>query len=135
MEVLASYKKKFRVYGAVYDNILINIVRSLSLGISYGIVETYVPLEQIPVYRIIYIFMLVFPFISRNIYLWIGDAVLCMFIQDLTYWLYIGQKPVQWAWYYPVIDHFPLLYPIAIIIVVFCYYKAYREGYRFLKTT
>jgi len=123
---VCGFKKKFKVYGAVYDNIIINIIRALSLGVSYGIVETYVPLEQIPVYRIIYIFMLTFPFISKNIYLWIGDAVLCMFIQDVTYWAYLHEIPGQWAWYYPVVDSFPLLYPIAVVIVVLAYWRAFQ---------
>jgi hypothetical protein len=115
---------RFKVYGAVYDNILINIVRALSLGITYGIIETYVPSNQIPVYRILYILMLSLPFISRNLWLWLGDAVLCMFVQDVTYWLYIGEKPWQWAWYYPVVDSFPLLYPIAVIVVILAYWRA-----------
>jgi len=117
---------RFKVYGAVYDNILINIVRALSLGITYGIIETYVPGNQIPIYRVLYILMLSLPFISRNLWLWLGDAVLCMFVQDMTYWVYIGEKPYQWAWYYPVVDGLPLLYVPAVIIVIVAYWRAYR---------
>jgi len=43
----------------------------------------------------------------------------------VTYWVYINQKPYQWAWYYPVVDGLPLLYPIAIIIVIVAYWKSY----------
>jgi hypothetical protein len=117
---------KFKVYGAVYDNILINIARALSLGVTYGIIETYVPLNQIPVYRILYILMLSLPFISRNLWLWIGDATLCMLVQDITYWVYINQKPWQWSWYYPVVYGVPLLYPFAVAIIILAYRRAFN---------
>jgi hypothetical protein len=50
-----------------------------------------------------------------------------MFIQDVTYWVYIGKEPVQWSWYYPVVDSFPLLYPVAVIIVILAYMKSPRN--------
>ena len=111
-------------HGAIRNNLLINIVRALSLGISYGIVETYVPIEQIPVYRVIYIVMLSLPFISVNYFVWLGDAVLCMLVQDMTYWAYLHEIPGQWAWYYFVYHGIPLLYPVGIIIIILSYWKA-----------
>ena len=111
-------------HGAIRNNLLINIVRALSLGISYGIVETYVPIEQIPVYRVIYIVMLSLPFISVNYFVWLGDAVLCMLVQDMTYWAYLHEIPGQWAWYYFVYHGIPLLYPAGIIIIILSYWKA-----------
>jgi len=111
-------------HGAIRNNLLINIVRALSLGISYGIVETYVPIEQIPVYRVIYIVMLSLPFISVNYFVWLGDAVLCMLVQDITYWTYLHEIPGQWAWYYFVYHGIPLLYPAGIIIIILSYWKA-----------
>jgi len=111
-------------HGAIRNNLLINIVRALSLGISYGIVETYVPIEQIPVYRVIYIVMLSLPFISVNYFVWLGDAVLCMLVQDITYWAYLHEIPGQWAWYYFVYHGIPLLYPVGIIIIILSYWKA-----------
>jgi len=111
-------------HGAIRNNLLINIVRALSLGISYGIVETYVPIEQIPIYRVIYIVMLSLPFISVNYFVWLGDAVLCMLVQDITYWAYLHEIPGQWTWYYPVVYGIPLLYPAGIIIIILSYWKA-----------
>ena len=111
-------------HGAIKNNLLINIVRALSLGISYGIIETYVPIEQIPVYRIIYVVMLSLPFISVNYFVWLGDAVLCMLVQDITYWAYLHEIPGQWAWYYFVYHGIPLLYPAGIIIIILSYLKA-----------
>ena len=115
---------RIHVHGAIRNNLLINIVRALSLGISYGIVETYVPIEQIPVYRVIYIVMLSLPFISYNYFVWLGDAVLCMLVQDITYWAYLHEIPGQWAWYYFVYHGIPLLYPVGIIIIILSYWKA-----------
>ena len=115
---------RIHVHGAIRNNLLINIVRALSLGISYGIVETYVPIEQIPVYRVIYIVMLSLPFISVNYFVWLGDAVLCMLVQDMTYWAYLHEIPGQWAWYYFVYHGIPLLYPVGIIIIILSYWKA-----------
>jgi len=115
---------RIHVHGAIRNNLLINIVRALSLGISYGIIETYVPIEQIPVYRIIYVVMLSLPFISVNYFVWLGDAVLCMLVQDITYWAYLHEIPGQWAWYYFVYHGIPLLYPAGIIIIILSYWKA-----------
>ena len=115
---------RIHVHGAIRNNLLINIVRALSLGISYGIVETYVPIEQIPVYRIIYVVMLSLPFISVNYFVWLGDAVLCMLVQDITYWAYLHEIPGQWTWYYFVYHGIPLLYPAGIIIIILSYWKA-----------
>ena len=117
-----------KVYGAVFDNLLLNLLRVLSLGVSYGIIETYVPGYEIPVYRIIYIVMLAFPFISRNLWLWLSDAITCMLVQDITFWIYLRELPKQWAWYYPVYNHIPLLYLVAIPLAVYSYVMAIREG-------
>ena len=115
---------RIHTHGAIKNNLLINIVRALSLGISYGIIETYVPIEQIPVYRIIYVVMLSLPFISVNYFVWLGDALLCMLVQDITYWAYLHEIPGQWAWYYFVYHGIPLLYPAGIIIIILSYLKA-----------
>ena len=115
---------RIHVHGAIRNNLLINIVRALSLGISYGIVETYVPIEQIPVYRIIYVVMLSLPFISVNYFVWLGDAVLCMLVQDITYWTYLHEIPGQWAWYYFVYHGIPLLYPAGIVLITIFYWRA-----------
>ena len=111
-------------HGAIKNNLLINIVRALSLGISYGIIETYVPIEQIPIYRIIYLVMLSLPFISVNYFVWLGDAALCMLVQDMTYWAYLHEIPGQWAWYYPVYHGIPLLYPAGIVLITIFYWSA-----------
>jgi hypothetical protein len=115
---------RIHTHGAIRNNLLINIVRALSLGISYGIIETYVPIEQIPIYRVIYLAMLSLPFISVNYFVWLGDAALCMLVQDMTYWAYLHEIPGQWAWYYPVYHGIPLLYPAGIVLITIFYWRA-----------
>lgn len=113
-----------KVYGAIFDNILLNFLRVFSLGVCYGIVETYVPGDQIPIYRVIYIIMFTFPFISKNLWLWLADSITCMTVQDAVYWIYIGKLPWQWSWYYPVYHHIPLLYFVSIPLAIYSYKRA-----------
>jgi len=122
---------RIHVHGAIKNNLLINIVRALSLGISYGIIETYVPIKEIPIYRIIYLVMLSLPFISVNYFVWLGDAALCMLVQDMTYWAYLHEIPDQWAWYYPVYHGIPLLYPAGIVLITIFYWRARKIRLKF----
>ena len=62
-----------------------------------------------------------------NIWIWLGDGVLSMLVQDIVFWLVMRQDPVSWAWYYPVIDHFPVWYIIGFPLVIILYYLAKKK--------
>ena len=121
--------KLTRCYGAFRENLLINIVRAVSLGICYGIIEPLIYVETFPImYRILYIAMFLLPFMNLdNIWIWLGDGTLSMLVQDIMFWLVTYQDPVSWSWYYPVIDHFPVWYIIGFPLVIILYYLAKKK--------
>jgi len=108
--------------------LLLNILRPVCLGLVYGYLETVLRVS-IPeyIYRPIYIALLVLPFVNLNYYIWLGDGVLAMFIQDLSYWIFKHELPWPWSWYYPVWNHVPLLYFPAIFIIIYAYHKGSKK--------
>jgi hypothetical protein len=112
---------------AIRSRIEINILRGLLLGLVYGwIEETHVSQTSTVGYRIAYLLLLALPFISRDWKLWLGDGVTAMLTQDASFWVFAQTWPWSWAWYYPVLDRVPLLYPIALFTMIVVYWKAAR---------
>jgi hypothetical protein len=112
---------------AIRSRIEINILRGLLLGLVYGWIEdTHVSQTFTVGYRIAYVLLLALPFISRDWKLWLGDGVTAMFTQDASFWVFARTWPSSWAWYYPVLDGVPVLYPIAVLMMIVLYWRAIR---------
>jgi hypothetical protein len=102
----------------------INILRAILLGLTYGYLEVHISVT-LPtlVYRVVYILLLTLPFVNSNLWIWFADGLLAQATQDSSFWLFKGQLPYSWAWYYPVWHHIPLDDVIASIVIVILYSK------------
>ncbi len=109
-------------------------------GLSYGVIEYFLisssPLSPVFVsfpsgylYRVIYITVLFFPFVSRNYWRWFACGASAMVVEDASYWAFdygkTGALPVQWAWYYPVWNNIPLLY-FTIPLIFYSYWRGLK---------
>ncbi len=115
---------------AVDRLLTIQALRSLLFGITYAILEVNVPIyKYIPTldYRIFYFVLFIFATISTNYYIWLGNFMLSMAFEDVSYWLIKNQLPFSYAWYYPVVDHIPIVDVIELIIVVVSYYFSHKK--------
>lgn len=72
--------------------------------------------------------LLILPFISEDWKLWMGDGVTAMLTQDSSFWVFAGMWPYSWAWYYPVLGRIPVLYPIALVLMIILYWRAMKAG-------
>jgi hypothetical protein len=107
----------------------LNILRALALGFVYGMIEYFFVYPALGgLYRFLYIALLVLPFVNLNGWVWMADSAFAMTIQDSSYWvvayLLTRTLPWQWAWYYPVFSHVPLLYFVSVPLVIYAYCKA-----------
>lgn len=128
--VLTAFVGLFLVWGKLKnylrERIEINIIRSLGLAIPYGYIEQALQFHG-HFYRPALLLLQIIPFVNRNRWLWLGDVMLNIFVEDLFYWIFLWQIPTQWAWFYPVVGSFPVLYAVTFPIIVYAYWKSRRE--------
>jgi len=107
--------------------LLVNILRSLLFGMVYAILEVNVPFyKYIPSldYRIFYFVIFAVAMISVNYRVWFANFMLSMAFEDVSYWLIKDQLPFSYAWYYPVVDHIPIVDIIEGVLAVMFYATA-----------
>jgi hypothetical protein len=81
-------------------------------------------------YRAFYLAALILPFYSRNLMLWLADALAALTTEDLAFWAFKFWLPGQWAWYYPTFMHVPLLDLLALGVVPLLYWWVHRRELR-----
>jgi len=110
---------------------LINLIKSLLFGITYAVFEVNVPFyKYIPdfEYRILYFTIFIIVAISTNYLVWLGNFMFSIIIEDTSYWLLKAQLPFSYAWYYPVIDHIPIIdIAESILATIFYIYALKRK--------
>ena len=82
-------------------------------------------------YRIAYTLLVIVPFINPNLFVWGADAIFAATVQDGAFWIIdytLNRRlPTQWAVYYPVYGHVPLLYFPAAPLIVYLYIQARKH--------
>ena len=107
-----------------------NLLRVFLFGVIYAIYEVNVPFyKYIPCldYRILYFFIFLAATVSVNIRIWLANFFASMVVEDLSYWLIKDQLPFQYAWYYPVVDHIPLVDVVEGALALYLYSTSWRR--------
>jgi hypothetical protein len=81
-------------------------------------------------YRAFYLAAIALPFFSRNLLLWLADALVALTTEDLGFWTFKFWLPGQWSWYYPTFMHVPLLDLFAIAVVPVLYWWVHAREVR-----
>jgi hypothetical protein len=119
----------------------LGVFKAVAFGATYGFIEFYwingtgtngnSPVAEV-YYRPLYILLMVLPFLGRNLWQMAAESLLAITVQDCSYWLFYflwGRgPPEQWAVYYPVYYHIPLLYFISVPAILLLYRRARRSG-------
>ena len=79
-------------------------------------------------YRIFYLAAMALPFYTKNLPLWVADALLAVTAEDVGFWAFRFWLPDQWAWYYPTVLHVPLLDVAAAAVIPLLYWWALARG-------
>lgn len=116
------------------------LLKAAAFGLTYGFIEFYwvngtglngnVPAAE-TYYRPLYFLLMVLPFASRDLWRMAADSLLAITVQDASYWAFYYAwwrgLPEQWAIYYPVYYHVPLLYFVAVPATILLYRTAAKR--------
>ena len=112
------------------EMLIFNIFRVTAFAVLYAIFEATVPFWEYMgdlEYRAYYFSVFFVAMASRNIRIWFANFFASMTLEDVFYWVIKREAPFQYAWYYPVLYHIPLVDIVGAVVAAVLYKKEIRH--------
>ena len=104
--------------------ILFNMFRVVAFAILYAIFEVKFPFWKYMSdleYRAYYFSVFFVAMATQDIRTWFANFFASMTLEDVFYWVIKWEAPFQYAWYYPVLYHIPLVDIAGGTLAIFLY--------------
>ena len=95
------------------------VVFLVIFSITYSFVEVRTPFYMYInpyIYRVIYFIFFFVASMVPDVIITISLFLYSMTLEDVFYWILADQLPYSYAWYYPVVDHIPIIDVIEVVL-------------------